>query len=82
MESESDGGENPWIVEHRGACKAVAFFHVLGLYLYSFSIASIAVERYLAAMQPSGEATDRGRDMAISAGIIGLILSIPEVSNS
>ena len=66
------------------ACRLLMFFRAFGLYLSSFILITISLDRYFAVRHPPSlnEADHRGRLMLMLAWCLSVIASIPQVSQS
>lgn len=64
------------------ACRILMFFRILGLYLSSFILVTISLDRYFAIVHPLSlnDADKRGRIMLILAWCFSIVASIPQVS--
>ena len=78
---ESQGLETSWTAENELGCKGVGFLYAFAVYLSSFILISIILDRYWAFMRPldAYPAVDRARAMALVAYIAGILVSLPEV---
>lgn len=63
------------------ACRVLMFFRILGLYLSSFILVTISLDRYFAIVHPLSlnDADKRGRIMLILAWCFSIVASIPQV---
>ncbi|XP_014102594.2 gonadotropin-releasing hormone receptor isoform X1 [Bactrocera oleae] len=59
-------------------CRTMSFFRVFGLYLSSFVLVSISIDRYYAILKPLKFSTNRGRIMLAIAWIASVICSTPQ----
>ena len=64
------------------ACRILMFFRAFGLYLSSFILVVISLDRYFAILHPMSltDADRRGRIMIMLAWAFSFIASIPQVS--
>ncbi|XP_055639936.1 adipokinetic hormone/corazonin-related peptide receptor variant I [Toxorhynchites rutilus septentrionalis] len=60
-------------------CRLMAFFRTFGLYLSSFVLVCISVDRYFAVLQPLKFSKSRGRIMIMMAWTLSSICSAPQV---
>nr|CAP19988.1 G protein coupled receptor [Crassostrea gigas] len=62
------------------ACRILMFFRILGLYLSSFILVTISLDRYFAIVHPLSlnDADKRGRIMLILAWCFSIVASIPQ----
>ena len=63
------------------ACRILMFFRILGLYLSSFILVTISMDRYFAIVHPLSlnDADKRGKIMLILAWTLSVVASIPQV---
>ncbi|XP_067621028.1 adipokinetic hormone/corazonin-related peptide receptor variant I isoform X2 [Eurosta solidaginis] len=59
-------------------CRLMSFFRVFGLYLSSFVLVSISIDRYYAILKPLKFSTSRGRIMLAIAWIASVVCSAPQ----
>ncbi|XP_037960628.1 gonadotropin-releasing hormone receptor [Teleopsis dalmanni] len=59
-------------------CRLMSVFRVFGLYLSSFVMACISIDRYFAILKPLKLSTNRGRIMLLIAWICSLFCSLPQ----
>ncbi|XP_017473984.1 PREDICTED: gonadotropin-releasing hormone receptor-like isoform X1 [Rhagoletis zephyria] len=59
-------------------CRLMSFFRVFGLYLSSFVLVSISIDRYYAILKPLKFSTSRGRIMLAIAWVASVICSTPQ----
>uniref|UniRef100_A0A1A9UXM5 G-protein coupled receptors family 1 profile domain-containing protein n=1 Tax=Glossina austeni TaxID=7395 RepID=A0A1A9UXM5_GLOAU len=59
-------------------CRLMSFFRVFGLYLSSFVLVCISVDRYFAIIKPLKMSTNRGRLMLLIAWCTSIICSLPQ----
>lgn len=66
------------------ACRVLMFFRTFGLYLSSFILVTISLDRYFAILHPLSlnDANKRGKIMLLLSWIFSFIASIPQVSLS
>nr|WNE31494.1 GnRHR1-A subtype [Haliotis discus hannai] len=62
------------------ACRILMFFRAFGLYLSSFTLVTISLDRYFAIMRPLSlnDADKRGKIMLVLAWIFSFVASIPQ----
>lgn len=61
-------------------CRLMAFFRTFGLYLSSYVLVCISVDRYFAVLQPLRLSKARGKIMIIAAWMFSTVCSSPQVS--
>ncbi|KAK3097808.1 hypothetical protein FSP39_013396 [Pinctada imbricata] len=63
------------------ACRTLMFFRILGLYLSSFILVAISLDRYFAIVHPLSlnDADKRGKIMLILAWTLSIVASVPQV---
>ncbi len=63
------------------ACRILMFFRAFGLYLSSFTLVTISLDRYFAIMRPLSlnDADKRGKIMLVLAWVFSFVASIPQV---
>ncbi|XP_012161175.1 gonadotropin-releasing hormone receptor isoform X2 [Ceratitis capitata] len=59
-------------------CRTMSFFRVFGLYLSSFVLVSISIDRYYAILKPLKFSTNRGRIMLAIAWVASVVCSTPQ----
>ncbi|XP_022222532.2 gonadotropin-releasing hormone receptor isoform X2 [Drosophila obscura] len=70
-----------WTVQWRSTdlmCRLMSFFRVFGLYLSSFVMVCISLDRYYAILKPLQRSYNRGRIMLACAWMGSVICSIPQ----
>lgn len=70
-----------WTVQWRSTdlmCRLMSFFRVFGLYLSSFVMVCISLDRYYAILKPLQRSHNRGRIMLACAWLGSVICSIPQ----
>ncbi|ALC38778.1 GRHR [Drosophila busckii] len=70
-----------WTVQWRSTdlmCRLMSFFRVFGLYLSSFVMVCISLDRYYAILKPLQRSYNRGRIMLVCAWLGSVICSIPQ----
>ncbi|XP_053696963.1 adipokinetic hormone/corazonin-related peptide receptor variant I isoform X2 [Sabethes cyaneus] len=59
-------------------CRLMAFFRTFGLYLSSFVLVCISMDRYYAVLQPLKLSKNRGKMMITGAWILAFLCSLPQ----
>ncbi|KAM7354250.1 adipokinetic hormone receptor isoform 2-T3 [Cochliomyia hominivorax] len=59
-------------------CRLMSFFRVFGLYLSSFVLVCISIDRYYAIIKPLKLSTNRGRIMLVIAWCSSILCSLPQ----
>ncbi|XP_023290915.2 adipokinetic hormone/corazonin-related peptide receptor variant I [Lucilia cuprina] len=59
-------------------CRLMSFFRVFGLYLSSFVLVCISIDRYYAIIKPLNLSTNRGRIMLVIAWCSSILCSLPQ----
>ncbi|XP_017041420.1 gonadotropin-releasing hormone receptor isoform X2 [Drosophila ficusphila] len=71
-----------WTVQWRSTdlmCRLMSFFRVFGLYLSSYVMVCISLDRYFAILKPLKRSYNRGRIMLACAWLGSVVCSIPQV---
>ncbi|XP_034246723.1 gonadotropin-releasing hormone II receptor-like, partial [Thrips palmi] len=71
-----------WTVDWRGGdalCRIMSFFRIFGLYLSSYVLVCISLDRYFAVLRPMQISDRRGRWMLTGAWVAAVICSLPQM---
>ncbi|XP_052131821.1 gonadotropin-releasing hormone II receptor-like isoform X4 [Frankliniella occidentalis] len=71
-----------YTVDWRGGdalCRIMSFYRIFGLYLSSYVLVCISVDRYFAVLRPMQISDRRGRWMLVGAWVAAIVCSLPQV---